>query len=141
MTREIAFVLRVWTCAVVAGGAIAALFFLLSGSVDGLLLALLILFFGATRGVFSLILFYIATYLINRYFYSNKYKLFLLAIIGMCICFTNIYLFLYRKKTDELFQFGPHLLIISGYVLAVGCAVFIFRKHLVKQETTNFIYH
>lgn len=138
MTREIAFVLRVWTCAVVAGGAIAALFFSFGNLLgDALMILLVITFFAATRGIFSLIIFYITTQIINLYFYSNKYKILLLILLGNITCFLNIYLFLYRKKPGTLLDFGPHLFVIPSYLFAVTVAVYLFRKQLTKQETTD----
>ncbi|MBK7443777.1 MAG: hypothetical protein IPI65_20315 [Bacteroidetes bacterium] len=138
MTREIAFVLRVWTCAVVAGGAIAALFSSFGNNVeDALIILLVITFFAATRGIFALIIFYIITHYINQHLFTNKYKILLLILFANIICFLNFYLFLYRKKSETFFEFGPHLFIISSYLLAVTFAVYFFRNHLSKQETTD----
>jgi hypothetical protein len=140
ISRETTFVVKVWSSAVIAGGAVTALFLAIpEGGISGLILIPIILFFAATRGFFSFVLFYFLVAITHKYNWSFRNKITTYVITAPLICITNMYLFLYRNKPEEFFLFGPHLIAFIVFFLITLLSVLVFRKTLIEKldvETT-----
>ena len=132
--RKTTFVVKVWSSAVIAGGAVTALFLNFpDGGISGLLVLPIILFFAATRGFYSFILFYFLVAITHKYNWTFRNKMMVYAILAPFICISNMYLVLYRNKPEEFFSYGPHLIAFISFSLITLLSVFVFRKTLIEK--------
>jgi len=139
MNNELKFALKVWIAAVI-GGSLLASFIMVIGNKDpsAFMFGLFMLFIAATRGIPSLIMFYVVTIIFYRIKWMFKAKIILLAILGALLCLTNIILILYRKKLEEILYLLPEeMFVILGFASSVVAAVFYFNKLLLAPENND----
>lgn len=129
--QTLLFVVRTWASAILAGSFTTGIIFSFSGGIECFVITFFILFFALTRGIFSLLLFYIFTYFLNKWLPAKKIKIFILAFLAGAIGLTNIILFLYGNKLDRLFkiEFSEAAIIFSFVFSAIG-ATYLFRNTL-----------
>ena len=126
MDKQLTFAVKVWGFATLAGSLLTC-FTLACVSVDHLI------FFAITRGIPSLILFFIVVKLLSKTKWLLRYQLWVMALFGAICCAANVIGFVYRKKMDEIFIHD--VLLISAYSLTVILGVYLFRKTLYNSET------
>ena len=134
MDKQLTFAVKVWGFATLAGSLLTC-FALACVTVDPgiFIISLYLIFFAITRGIFSLILFFVFVKLISKTKWLLQYQLWLMALFGAICSAANVIGFIYRKKLDEIIIHD--VLLISAYSFTVILGVYLFRKTLQKSET------
>ena len=134
MDKQLTFAVKVWGFATLAGSLLTC-FALACITVDPgiFIISLYLIFFAITRGIPSLILFFIVVKLLSKTKWLLRYQLWVMALFGAICCAANVIGFVYRKQMDEMIIHD--VLLISAYSLTVILGVYLFRKTLYNSET------